>query len=56
MFLTWDGFTNYSLLLAMLVSLYMFNGPKVVTVSTSTWAANTAFSGILIIISVSLLL
>ena len=40
----------------MLVLLYIFNSPKVIIVGAGTWATGTAFSGILIIISVSLLL
>ena len=39
----------------MLVLPCVFNGPEVVVVITSTWAAGTAFSGILIIISILLL-
>ena len=39
----------------MLVLPCVFNGPKVVAVATSAWAAGTAFSNILIIVFVSLL-
>ena len=48
-------FINCLLLLAILVLPYMFDGPKVVTVAAGTWAASTAFSGILVVVSVSLL-
>ena len=43
------------LLLAILILLYVFDGPEVVTVATGAWAAGTAFSGILVVVSVSLL-
>ena len=33
----------------MLVLPYVFDSPKVITVSTGTWAAGTAFSGILLL-------
>ena len=48
-------FTNYLLFLAILILPYMFNGPEVVTVAAGTWAAGTAFSGILVVVFVSLL-
>jgi hypothetical protein len=47
---------DYLLLLAILILLYMFDGPEVIIVAASTWAAGTTFSGILVVISVSLLL
>ena len=42
-------FTNCLLLLAILILPYVFDSPKVVTVAASTWAASTAFSGILLL-------
>ena len=44
--------TDCSLLSAMLVLSCVFNSPKVVAVAASTWAVSTAFSGILIVVSV----
>ena len=49
-------FTDYLLLLAILILPYVFDSPKVIAVTASTWAAGTAFSGILIIVSILLLL
>ena len=40
-------FIDYLLLLAMLILPCVFDGPEVVAVAASAWAAGTAFSGIL---------
>ena len=48
-------FTDCSLLLAILVLLYVFDGPKVIIVAANTWAIGTAFSGILVVVFVLLL-
>ena len=40
--------TNYLLVLAMLVLLYMPNGPEVVVTAGSVAAGTTAFGGILL--------
>ena len=45
----WYHFTNYLLLSAILVLLYVFDGPEIIAVTTSAWAAGTAFSGILLL-------
>ena len=39
----------------MLVLPYIFDGPEVIAVAANTWAAGTAFSGILVVVSVLLL-
>ena len=41
-------FTDYLLVLAILVLLYMPNGPKVVIFTGTVAAGTTAFSGILL--------
>ena len=40
-------FTDCSLNLAILVSLYVPDGPNIITITASVFAANTAFSGII---------
>ena len=49
-------FTDCLLLLAIFILPCVFNSPKVIIVAASTWAASTAFSGIFVVVSVSLLL
>ena len=41
-------FTNYLLVLAMLVSLYIPNGPKVIITASTSTTSTAAFSGILL--------